>query len=454
MAETASKHISKARIIEKIIITGTLTVQSPLRIGAGGIADDPTIDTYILKDKMDMPFIPGTSVAGVLRHYVMDLDTETETHLCPYLFGSLEDAMQSAVIIDDIPLEDAIITIRDGVRIDEDTKTAVKGAKYNYEAIDRGAHGSFSMEITLREKHSPKQQELHAVIEKLITYMQHGFMLGSLTTKGFGQVQLANTVASLYRMDDAKDVQAWFTGGKSAHTIAVDSPFVPLQDTLVIDAAFALRSSLIIRDNDTDKVTADNQPIHAVQKVSCGEYVIPGPSIKGVLRHGAIDLLRRLGKNEAWIQEHINGLMGFAMEDEKAKSRFYVKEAYLSKNDVVAKAQSRNRIDRFTGGTIDTALFTTEPVWQKETGRRSLSLHYEIRKCKDWEAGLAIVLLRNLWLGRTALGGEKSIGRGTLQGLSATIIYEGKTYTLDTNGKVTSGDFETLNSLAQSLLQA
>lgn len=454
MAETASKHVSKAHIIERIIVTGTLKVQSPLRIGAGGIADDPTIDTYILKDKNDMPFIPGTSLAGVLRHYAMGLDTESDNTLCPYLFGSLEEAIQSAIIIDDISLEDAEITIRDGVRIDEDTKTAVKGAKYNYEAIDRGAHGTFSMEITLREIHASKYQELHTMIGKLLSYIRNGFMLGSLTTKGFGQVQVADAKAYLYRMDDTKDVQAWFTGEKPAHTIDTDMPFEPLQDTLVITADFALRSSLIIRDNDTDKETADNQPIHAVQKVSQGEYVIPGPSIKGVLRHGAIDLLRRLGKDDSWIQEHINNLMGYAMENDKVKSRFYVKESYLRKNDVVARAQSRNRIDRFTGGTIDTALFTTEPVWQKKNGKRSLSLHYEIQKCEDWEAGLAIVLLRDLWLGRTALGGEKSIGRGTLQGLTATIIYQGKTYILDANGKVTSGDFQTLNTLAQALLQA
>ena len=37
----------------------------------------------------------------------------------------------------------------------------------------------------------------------------------------------------------------------------------------------------------------------------------------------------------------------------------------------------------------------------------------------DEEAGLALFLLRDLCLGHVAIGGEKSIGRGTLKGISA-----------------------------------
>ena len=42
------------------------------------------------------------------------------------------------------------------------------------------------------------------------------------------------------------------------------------------------------------------------------------------------------------------------------------------------------------------------------TSKSYLSL-FEIRDAKDFEAGLALFLLRDLWLGRMAIGGEKSV---------------------------------------------
>ena len=48
------------------------------------------------------------------------------------------------------------------------------------------------------------------------------------------------------------------------------------------------------------------------------------------------------------------------------------------------------------------------------------------RTVQDWEVGLCLLLLKDLWLGRTALGGEKSIGRGLLTGLGARIYRHGQ----------------------------
>ena len=49
---------------------------------------------------------------------------------------------------------------------------------------------------------------------------------------------------------------------------------------------------------------------------------------------------------------------------------------------------------------------------------------------QDWEAGLCVLLLKDLWLGRIAVGGEKSIGRGILEGLHAVIHDRGTRYEL------------------------
>ena len=79
---------------------------------------------------------------------------------------------------------------------------------------------------------------------------------------------------------------------------------------------------------------------------------------------------------------------------------------------------------------MDTALFTTLPIWQKEANTPVLHLRFGVRRAERWQAGLTLLLLKDLWLGRVALGGEKSIGRGRLAGCAASIHYQGKVYEL------------------------
>lgn len=136
----------------------------------------------------------------------------------------------------------------------------------------------------------------------------------------------------------------------------------------------------------------------------------------------------------------------------KRRSRFLVDEAIITQG-VIAKEQSRNRIDRFTGGTIDTALFTTKPIWQKKREEPVVRLHFGVKAAESWEAGLALLLLKDLWLGRTAIGGEKSIGRGTLKGVRATISYDGKKWEISNEKKTDARHAEALQQFVTALVQ-
>jgi len=157
--------------------------------------------------------------------------------------------------------------------------------------------------------------------------------------------------------------------------------------------------------------------------------VIPGSSWKGVLRHQAEYILERLGKPGNLVDR----MMGPSPQEMKAhpekkwKGRLMVKESVIRMECVAAKPQARVRIDRFTGGTIDSALFASKPLWGKDT-EAAVKLSFIVEKAADHEAGLALCLLKDLWLGKTAVGGEKSIGRGVLQGRKALLHYRGKTY--------------------------
>ena len=54
-----------------------------------------------------------------------------------------------------------------------------------------------------------------------------------------------------------------------------------------------------------------------------------------------------------------------------------------------------------------------------------MTLH--LRQPEDAEIGLLLLLLKDLWTGDLTVGSESSVGRGRLQGISATLKRSGKT---------------------------
>ena len=117
--------------------------------------------------------------------------------------------------------------------------------------------------------------------------------------------------------------------------------------------------------------------------------------------------------------------------------------------------------DRFTGGVID--LFGEKALWQSDS-QPVLTLRYTVWPPQKGEArpgdlGLALLLLKDLWLGDVALGGDQSIGRGRLQGCGAALRYWGadgqeQKWTLAADGRLTAGEAATLESWVQALVQS
>ena len=464
-------------IAAKIVAEGELVLDAPLLIGSGGGAEgEDDKDIHVLRNKEGIPYIPGTSLAGVLRAFVEADDPEAGA----LIFGTPQDRysnavleLQSALSIYDVKLSNARTIVRDGVSIDGVTGVAVEHHKFDYEAIDSGAHGILQLEITLRGIHAAEQENLDAALERLRGRLLGGFYLGAHTTKGFGRAHMSNLTVNRYDFRQPKDVLAWLSPERKESSCHEQyegntEQRVYAAEDFVIDADFALAHSLIICDYD--KATRDAQSsgdttISAVMKTdSRRRYIIPGTSLKGVLRHRSDYILQQLGAatlpSEAWPLGREEALVEYTMgpspetmklrpNEAKRRSRFLVDEAVITQG-VIAKEQSRNRIDRFTGGTIDTALFTTKPIWQKKPVVR---LHFGVKAAESWEAGLALLLLKDLWLGRTAIGGEKSIGRGTLKGVRATISYDDKKWEISNEKKTDARNAEALQQFVTALVQ-
>ena len=431
--------MSEASVIGKIVAKGTLKLESPLIIASGMSEDKNEIDTHVLKNKDGRPYIPGTSLAGVLR----DFCRRENPDLYEMLFGSensdAKNAMQSSLVFSDIILQNAEIASRDGVSIDSLTGIAKKHHKFDFEAVERGATGNFKMVVTLRKKHREKQEEISALLDKLLRKIAGGFLLGGWTAKGMGKARVENLVENVYDFRLKEDVAAWLSADdrrNAAKTVKIEGGKAPyISEDFVVEASFHLLHSLIVRDYSFEEQARasgdEGRNIAATSMRSREDYLIPGSSVKGVLRHRLEYIFAMMGKDTGLIME----LMGrpsevssenHRIEQKGKKSRFYVNEVYIPKNTVKTAAQTRIRVDRFTGGTIGTALFSTQPMWGTDETRIRIS--FSIRNAKKHEAGMALCLLKDLWTGRVAIGGEKSIGRGVLEGLAASIHYKGITY--------------------------
>ncbi len=217
----------------RIRLEGRLTTRTAIHIGAGGSGDFLATDAPVVKDAMGIPFIPGSSLKGVLRSGVESmfrgsgkesfwscdfmlgkpcvdhrLDKKTREEVgeksaggeasrevarkiwrqsCPVcrLFGS--SAMASRVRFPDLLLEgDApMLEIRNGVGIERDKELAADGVLYDFEAVPPGT--SFRLLVLLD---NPTDEEIGLLLY-LFDELDSGHLaLGGKVSRGLGQVAI------------------------------------------------------------------------------------------------------------------------------------------------------------------------------------------------------------------------------------------------------------------------
>lgn len=470
-AVTNSASSAASRIVEKIVIIAKLVTKTPLKIASG--ETDDVLDSYILKNKDNEALIPGTSLAGALRARVKDATVRKD------IFGeSGENDNQSIINISDVLLDKAATEYRDGIRIDGQTGVVEDGAKFDYEVLAAGASGELTLEFTIREdsrKNKPDDYYLtHA--QKIATLLEEGISLGAGTSKGLGLI--AASSISLYRFCFTADFINWmnYLDGKLDCLQNLYSPVDIGKKHAAADfyvkMECALRGSLIVKAFDDDAKSSEqvanecneqsandgSTQVPARQMQNKTHYIIPGSSFKGALCARAEKILAAINKNLSTSarQKYLAAIKGFANKpDSKGqKSRLFVDEVLIAKENLEPIEQTRNRIDRFAGGTIDGALFTVIAVWQKAADKPSIELKFGVKQCAEDEAGLMLCLLKDLWLGKLPLGGEKGVGRGVLQGLRAEIDYQGKHYIIgDSADKAELDKREHLNAYVDALVK-
>ncbi|MBD2150640.1 hypothetical protein H6F44_10985 [Pseudanabaena sp. FACHB-1277] len=460
-------------VIKRIIVKGILILDTPTCLGVGDT--DSPVDLPILRDSIeDKALLTGSSIAGALRNYLREYnrgynDYDRRTDLAALLFGDLfvykderdltekekvrikHDDTQSPLIINDA-LSDQVIKaeLRDGVSINGKTRTAKDDFKYDLEFLQAGTEFSLFFELLIEEGKDETQLKQGLAIA-LSGFEKGEIAIGMKKRRGFGRCKVDNWQVWEFDLKNTQQRLAWLTFDRdwaSEYAIPSDDKKIlgdtgdDQRDRFTITATFSLVGSMLIRSAEYSK---DKRPdavhlkSHRPNKEKPQEYIsfpiISGTSLAGVLRHRAVRIINTLEK-DLKIVEDIFGtdISGNGNKDAKA-SKLIVHESEIKNNTELV--QTRIAIDRFTGGAMHGALFDAQPIFSGE-----VELKLELRNPQDYEIGLLLLLLKDLWTEDLPIGGESSIGRGRLKGKEA--ILNSQSSTIQQEWKIENG---TENSL-------
>lgn len=430
---------------EVIVLQGELELLSAALIGSG---QDEFSNADVIIDGQGKPFIPATSLVGVLRRHIKP---ECYMDFCDEFWGYMKNNFkkeeadglsasktkqkQSALSCSDLVCKnEAKIVTRDGIRIDgkngmvaatnEEQGNTKTGAKFDYQVIEPGDIFQLHLEVAIADGLSVEQVSFYKKMVATIreSLEQGKIRIGAHTNNGLGKVRLQNAHIRHFDFTIKNDVWHWLKSDYSTCSSMSEEPFRLEKNTFRIDAVFNLKTSFISRAYSEDPGLPD-----AVSIKSGDRFVITGSSFKGAIRARAERILNTIGKEEktATLLKELFGHVDVEKKQEETrKGRIRIEETFLP--DYPTEIQTRIKIDRFTGGTIEGALFETMPLFNgKEENKFSVSL--EIDDYKEYEAGLLLLVLKDLWTGDLAVGGEKNVGRGVLQGVCAEISWTDST---------------------------
>jgi len=259
-----------------------------------------------------------------------------------------------------------------------------------------------------------------------------------------------------------QDISGKKSGEKISELLGVKETIPDQRRKFTIGAFLVVEDTLMIRSSTGQADSADLVHLHSYRPEIGSIQVVSGSSLAGALRARArrIALTLQLKQAEEWVDQ----LFGQQdLEDGKKTpqaSRIWVEESIVQGAQTMDEelVQNRVKINRFTGGAFETALFNEQPVFQ--TGNTRLCLKIQLMDPEDAQIGIVLLLLKDLWLGDLPLGGESGIGRGRLKGESATLelvqITNSKIWkfsqTTDRNLKFTEGSPEELEYYISTLI--
>lgn len=412
-----------------------LTLETAACPGAGYQGD--VVDMPVLRDADGNILLPGSSIAGGLRSHLCDrlfgyYAQEERDSVVGDLFGPKVDPSdpnaglrQSRIIVEDAygTLPNGCSTgIRDGVKIDGESGTAEDHKKFDFELLPPGTTFAARVEIAV-DSAEKEDQLLAGALAALDGFSEGEIPVGARDSRGFGRCTASQWKCRRYDLSTWDGWREWLAAdpglplaGESRETAvsAAQSQNSDLQKNagdkrrwMRFDLDLKCKDGLLIGSPNPDPDGPDSRHIRSGDKP-----ILTGTGLVGAMRLQATRIATFVHEKAGpGLVEEVFGpsLEGTSGTFTPRASRVRSQESPLE--DGFTLGETRIRIDRFTGGVFSGALLEEEPVYRSHARCR-----LELRNPKPAQAGLMLLVIKDLLDGLIPVGGTVSVGRGILKG--------------------------------------
>lgn len=450
---SSKRTIYTTRALARVVIEA----KTPIAVGNGEM--DVMSDAIVAKDANGLPYIPGSTLAGVIRHSLADKE------LADKLMGYQErkkgegskfiiteakilDADQKPVdglrpdALEESFLQNyAELPIRQHVRINHKGTAEGKG-KFDNEVVFCGTRFLFEMELMMEDSETENWQKFIDVLGRA------DFRLGAGTRNGYGEVEVVRIDSKILDLNKEEDLKLylkkssrldsdWEGWTKTDRPQSTADGWDVYKLNISPDDFFLFGSGMGDEAGDADMTAVTERVVE--WKNDKGDFterktLIPGSSVKGALRHRVAfhyNKLEQIWATKDTVDKYdvksnlaVREIFGYEDQDadeSKGEKKIVRGNAIFSdiiKYDVENKEKLINHvsIDRFTGGAIDGALFTEKPIYGKGN---EYEMTIKVRKDaleKEHVREAFENALKDICSGMLPLGGGVNRGNGIFSG--------------------------------------
>ena len=419
--------VYKHRFVAQIVLEAT----TPLKSGSG--ESSLFIDSPVIKDWNGLPMILGTSIAGMLRK---SFDGDVDN-----IFGKDNGSrvlISNAHLLDEnqhihyslgIKNRSEFLEKYSNLPIREHTAITDKGvakehSKFNEEIVYKGSRFKFELEFLGDESEEETWQKILNILTSPT------FRLGGGSTKGFGEMRVVSCLESTYILgqnyQDKPSNLNTKIGEEKELKDTTDSCVYKV--TIEPDDFFSFGAGF--GDDEVDDIFVTEEIVkwkNGVGEFSEREILLPASSLKGALSHRVAyhyNKLKEIYADEIPLDEFDNHIgenneavytIFGASKGHKNESRgkALFSDIYKEFNEREVKIFDHVKIDRFTGGAIDSALFNEKVNAQRDEWKIEIvlveNLEDDIKKAFEYA-------LDDLCNGLLPLGGKVNRGHGVFRG--------------------------------------
>ena len=477
------------------IITANLITQTALHVGAGersNVADD-----LLRRNAKGDIIIPGTSLAGAMRAIAtriaprlgadvcIALKTDHQGGKCGCLvcklFGEInpqedEGGASRLIVYDAVLKEDVETVIRDGVGIDRMTGAAARKErlKFDLEVLPAGATFELRMEL---DPYFENADALELLAATLAEWKEGRGVIGGRVSRGLGSFSLErvrfteqklNTVPEVIKLlkdgpdwkarkgdprwvdDQTAEARKRLVSWKTSDHASVARSWMLAEFTLAADGPMLINDPVRAAQGGFD-----HAPLQVAYRKGA-KYVLPGSSLKGVLRSQAERIARTLAtllddgtgdvfkakcpacnplteepsdpvaSCNSFILKKLDSKTRRTLDSSGAEemlcmacrlfgspwngSRLRVADASLAPGTTAKlKVMDFLAIDRFTGGGREGAKFDAVVLWNPK-----FQVRLFLENPQPWELGWLALVLRDLNEGLATVGFGRAKGFGQM----------------------------------------